>query len=126
MSREYKSFPAIYELVKEVPEGQVASYGMIASLIKNATPRIVGFAMAGTPTGQDIPWQRVINSAGAISEREGAERQRSYLKAEGVKFKPNGKVDWKKHRWQGPNEKWLADAGIDFMDFLEIQAKWPG
>ena len=126
MSREYKSFPEIYKLVKEIPKGQVASYGMVASLIKNATPRIVGFAMAGTPGEQDIPWQRVINSAGAISERDGAERQRSYLKAEGVTFKSNGKVDWKKHRWQGPSEKWLADAGIDFMDFLEIQAKWPG
>ncbi len=126
MAREYKSFPAIYELVKEIPAGQVASYGMIASLIKNATPRIVGFAMAGAPSGQDIPWQRVINSAGAISERDGADRQRSFLKAEGIKFKPNGKVDWKQHRWQGPSEEWLARMSIDFMDFLEIQSKWPG
>ncbi|WP_420430443.1 MGMT family protein [Kordiimonas sp.] len=126
MARTYASFPAIYELVREIPEGQVASYGMVASLLPGVTPRIVGFAMAGTPRGEGIPWQRVINSAGQISEREGASRQRMRLEEEGVTFKKSGKVDWKLHRWEGPGEAWLGKHNIEFMDFLTIQSGWPG
>ncbi|WP_417465864.1 MGMT family protein [Kordiimonas sp.] len=126
MARTYASFPAIYELVREIPEGQVASYGMVASLLPGVTPRIVGFAMAATPAGEGIPWQRVINSAGQISERDGAARQRTRLEEEGISFKPSGKVDWAKHRWHGPSEAWLEKHSIDFMDFLTIQAGWPG
>lgn len=124
--RNYKSFPAIYELVKEIPEGQVASYGMVASLIPGATARIVGYAMAATPPGEGIPWQRVINSAGKISDREGATRQRERLREEGIKLSKAGTVSWRDHGWQGPSEAWLDKYKIDFMDFLEIQSKWPG
>jgi len=126
MTRTYASFPAIYDLVREIPKGQVASYGMIASLLPGVTPRIVGFAMAATPAEQGIPWQRVINSAGKISERDGATRQHDRLVAEGISFRKNGAVDWKAHRWQGPSEAWLDKAGVDFMDFLTIQSGWPG
>ncbi|WP_286829958.1 MULTISPECIES: MGMT family protein [Kordiimonas] len=126
MTRTYASFPAVYDLVREIPKGQVASYGMVASLLPGVTPRIVGFAMAATPTGQGIPWQRVINSAGKISDRDGAMRQRKRLADEGITFKKNGAVDWAAHRWQGPSEAWLEAAGVDFMDFLTIQAGWPG
>lgn len=126
MSRSYKCFPAVYRLIKEIPSGEVASYGMIASLVPGATARIVGFATAATPAGEGIPWQRVINSQGKISERDGAERQRRRLEAEGVTFSASGKVDWKRHRWQGPSDAWLEDAGLDPIDFLTIQANWPG
>ncbi|TNE61426.1 MAG: cysteine methyltransferase [Alphaproteobacteria bacterium] len=125
MTRNYASFPAIYELVQQVPEGQVASYGMIASLLPGVTARIVGFAMAATPD-DSIPWQRIINSAGKISERPGMNRQRERLEAEGISFKKSGAADWSKHRWQGPGEDWLSKNGIEFMDFLAIQALWPG
>ncbi|MEX0299979.1 MAG: MGMT family protein [Kordiimonas sp.] len=124
-TRTYKSFDAIFELVKEIPTGEVASYGMIASLIPGATARIVGYAMAATPSGHSIPWQRVINSAGKISDREGASRQKEFLLQEGITFSKAGKVDWKKHGWQGPSEIWLDKHNIDFIDFLETQSKWP-
>jgi len=125
MARNFKCFPAVYALIKEIPKGQIASYGMIASLIPGATARIVGFATAGTPAGQDIPWQRVVNSMGKISERDGAERQRKRLEAEGVQFSSNGKIHWGTYRWHGPSDQWLADAGMDPIDFLTIQAGWP-
>ena len=48
----------------------------------------------------DVPWQRVINSQGKISERAGAERQRLLLEEEGVVFVKD-KVDLKKYGWQG-------------------------
>lgn len=126
MTRQYKSFPAIYDLVREIPPGQVASYGMVASLIPGATARIVGFAMAATPAGEGIPWQRVINSQGKVSDREGAVRQMSRLQQEGVAFSKSGRVNWREHRWQGPSDGWLERNGFDPIDYLTIQAGWPG
>jgi len=126
MAKTYKSFDAIYALVREIPPGQVASYGMVQSLIPGATARIVGYAMAATPKGEGIPWQRVINSQGKISARDGALRQQAKLEAEGIIFSKSGKVDWAKCRWQGPSEVWLDANEIEFMDFLEIQSRWPG
>jgi len=61
----------------------------------------VGGAMAACP--DDVPWQRVINSQGKISERAGAERQRQLLEEEGVVFVKD-KVDMKKYGWKGPGE----------------------
>lgn len=126
MPRQYTCFPAVYALIREIPKGQVASYGMIASLIPGATARIVGFATAATPPGDNIPWQRVINAQGKISERDGAARQRARLEAEGIEFSKNGKVNWQKHRWRGPSEDWLDRQGIDPIDFMTLQAGWPG
>ena len=57
--------------------------------------------MANCP--DDVPWQRVINSQGKISERAGAERQRQLLEEEGIVFVKD-KVDMKKYGWKGPSE----------------------
>ena len=53
--------------------------------------RWAGGAMAACP--DDVPWQRVINSQGKISERPGAEHQRELLEQEGVGFDARDKVD---------------------------------
>lgn len=126
MIRTHSTYPAIYTLVKEIPQGEVASYKMVSSLVKGSTARIVGSAMAAVPSDADVPWHRVINSAGKISVREGSQRQRDRLDAESVAFTKSGKVDWKSHRWSGPGEKWLESVGLDFIDFLTIQSNWPG
>lgn len=123
--RTYKAFPAIYELVKEIPAGEVASYGMVASLVPGATARIVGFAMAATPADEGIPWHRVINSAGKISEREGMERQRKKLVEEGIEFSSTGRVRWRDCGWSGPSQSWLDKSGFDPIDYMTIQANWP-
>jgi methylated-DNA-protein-cysteine methyltransferase-like protein len=68
---------------------------------KSFSPRWVGGAMAACP--DDVPWQRVINSQGKISERSGAEKQRQLLEEEGVIFVKD-KVDMKKYGWRGPGE----------------------
>jgi len=125
MLQPHNKFQAVYELVCQIPAGQVASYGMIEKLLKGVTARMVGYAMAATPAGEGIPWQRVINSQGKISERDGAERQRAKLEAEGIVFSKSGKVNWANCRWQGPSEAWLDANKIEFMDYLEIQSRWP-
>jgi methylated-DNA-protein-cysteine methyltransferase-like protein len=106
-------YEQVWDLVRQIPRGKVASYGQIASMLpppngvefeayKAFGPRWVGGAMAGCP--DDVPWQRVINSQGKISERPGAERQRQLLEEEeGVVFVKD-KVDLKKYGWKGLDE----------------------
>lgn len=106
-------YEQVWNLVRRIPRGKVASYGQLALLIpppvgvdfdsyKAFSPRWVGGAMAACP--DDVPWQRVINSQGKISERPGAERQRTLLEEEGVEFVKD-KVDMKKYGWKGLGEE---------------------
>ena len=93
----------IYEIVRMIPVGKVASYGQIASILDRCTPRMVGYAMAALPSGSDVPWHRVINSQGKISQRAGGEGeniQRLLLETEGVAFNANGKLSFEKFGWQ--------------------------
>jgi methylated-DNA-protein-cysteine methyltransferase related protein len=65
-------------------------------------PRWVGTALAACPG--DVPWQRVVNSEGKISPRQGAENQRLLLQAEGVQFDAKGRIDLKKCGWRGDDQ----------------------
>jgi methylated-DNA-protein-cysteine methyltransferase-like protein len=102
--RESRLFAHIYEAVKQVPRGRVASYGQIAQLVgEGCDARMVGYAMAGTPEGQDIPWQRIINREGKISlPGKGGVIQRMRLEAEGVVFDTRGRIEMQRFGWQGP------------------------
>lgn len=101
---------AVWDLVKKIPHGRVTTYGRIAALLsapegvsaeeyKAASPRWVGAAMAACP--DEVPWQRVINAQGKISERRGGGTimQRKLLEDEGVVFDDHERVDLKKYGW---------------------------
>jgi methylated-DNA-protein-cysteine methyltransferase related protein len=105
----------VWEFVRLIPPGQVATYGQIASLI--STPqgmdprdymafgaRWVGGAMASCPA--DLPWQRVINAQGKISlpPGPGYEHQRQLLEDEGIVFDERGRIDLARYRWAGLGE----------------------
>ena len=103
-------YEMVWEQVRQIPYGKVATYGQIAKMLLppqgveiesyNAFgPRCVGGAMANCP--EDVPWQRVINSKGEISQRPGAQRQKEMLIAEGVFFNEKGRIDLKKYGWSG-------------------------
>jgi methylated-DNA-protein-cysteine methyltransferase-like protein len=106
-------YEKVWAITRLIPRGKVATYGQIAKMIPPPqsvdieayaafAPRWVGGAMANCP--DDVPWQRVINSQGRISERPGAERQRQLLEQEGVQFDAKGRVDLKKYSWSGRDE----------------------
>jgi methylated-DNA-protein-cysteine methyltransferase-like protein len=99
-----KLFARIYEVVKQVPRGKVASYGQIAQIVgAGCDARMVGYAMAGTPEGSDVPWQRIVNREGKISlPGKGGVIQRMRLEAEGVVFDARGRIDMKRFGWGGP------------------------
>ena len=63
-------FERVYRVVKQIPRGKVASYGQIAALLGHPqAARTVGWALNALRGSEidDVPWQRVINSAGRIS-----------------------------------------------------------
>lgn len=106
-------YEQVWDLVRQVPHGRVVTYGQIAEMIplpagvapedyKAFSPRWVGAAMAACP--DDVPWQRVINSQGKISERPGAGKQRQLLEAEGVVFVKD-KVELTMYLWRGSDQK---------------------
>lgn len=101
---------AVWEHVKKIPRGKVTTYGRIAALIpppedvaaeeyKAVGARWVGAAMAACP--DEVPWQRVINAQGKISERRGGGtvRQRQLLEDEGVEFDDHDRVELAKYGW---------------------------
>lgn len=101
-------YERIYAVVRAVPKGTVATYGQIAAIVGRCTPRQVGYAMAAVPFGSDVPWQRVINARGMVSERssgDGTAVQRALLMAEGVRFDEDDRVDLSVFGWKGPRLK---------------------
>ncbi len=108
MSAEQLDSPRLYEriyaVVRRIPAGKVATYGQIATIVGRCNARTVGYAMAAVPTGSGIPWQRVINVQGKISDRRGGDgslRQRRLLQDEGVLFDSQGRVDFHLVGWRG-------------------------
>ena len=96
----------VYALVRRIPRGRVATYGQLARMLGMPRhARHVGFALSAIPEGLDIPWHRVVNSAGTISTRlphwDGGsdDLQRIRLEAEGVCFSTTGKIDLKQWGW---------------------------
>lgn len=96
----------IYDLVRQIPAGRVASYGQIARMVGGGVgPRQVGYALAALKAGTDVPWQRVINAKGRISlPGIGGAIQRQLLLEEGVQFDENDCVDFERFGWNGNGE----------------------
>tara|TARA_R110002072_G_scaffold6364_1_gene37492 strand:+ start:93 stop:425 length:333 start_codon:yes stop_codon:yes gene_type:complete len=94
----------IYSVVSRIPEGRIATYGQIATLVgfpKHA--RQVGFALAALENNSSIPWHRVINAKGKVSPRglDGCDDyQRLLLEEEGVTFNDNDCISLKHFQWQ--------------------------
>lgn len=106
----------IYAVVRQIPPGRVATYGQIAAIVGDCTPRMVGYAMAAVPPGSNVPWHRVINAQGKISLRAdggGAVEQRARLEAEGIHFDAEGRVNLRRVQWPGPSMEWLLENGFD-------------
>ncbi len=91
----------IYEAVKKIPFGHVATYGQIAAMAGNSRmSRAVGNALHKNPDPDNIPCYRVVNSKGELAGGfafGGAAVQAGLLEAEGITV-IDGKVDLKKYR----------------------------
>ena len=96
------SYEKIYEVVRSIPEGKVATYGQVARLAGNPRwSRVVGYALHVNPEPGVIPCHRVVNSKGEPSRAfafGGENRQIALLENEGVAF-TDGHVDMERYRW---------------------------
>jgi len=87
----------IYRVVRHIPKGRVATYGVVARLAgRPGAARTVGWALSALPEESDVPWWRVLNAAGAD---HGSVVQRALLLREGVKFAAGGAVNLAVFGW---------------------------
>lgn len=91
-------------MVRRIPKGRVATYGQIARLAGlPRQPRQIGYALAALREHHAVPWHRVVNARGEISQRSAsgfAERQRILLEREGVVFDVKGRISLSRFRWR--------------------------
>ncbi len=97
------TFEKIYEQVKKIPRGKVASYGQIALMAGNPRwSQIVGYALHSNPEPGIIPCHRVVNKEGKLAKAfafGGENVQREMLISEGVIFLDEDTVDLEKCRY---------------------------
>ena len=86
----------IYEAVKRIPKGHVATYGQVAAMAGNPKmSRAVGNALHKNPDPENIPCFRVVNAKGELAEAfafGGEGKQAKLLEEDGVVV-VDGKVD---------------------------------
>lgn len=104
-------FERVYETVKQIPPGKVASYGLIAALCGSPrAARQVGWALHQLDQNPalmaQIPWHRVINAKGFISttcHTHTADMQKQLLETEGIEIVRKEKMWWvdlEKYLWR--------------------------
>jgi len=85
------SYDRIYQIIRNIPRGKVATYKLISQIEGTCTPRMVGYALSKSKPNMNLPWHRVINSRGEISlkDEESMLLQKDMLESEGVVFASN-------------------------------------
>ena len=93
----------IYEAVKKIPKGCVATYAQVAEAAGDKKmARAVGNALHKNPDPSSIPCHRVVNAKGELAGNYafgGAWKQAEILESEGVEV-IDGRVDLEKFRWK--------------------------
>ena len=97
------SFERIYNVVRAIPRGSVATYGQVARLAGNPRwSRVVGYALHVNPDPDGIPCYRVVNRFGEVSGAfafGGENKQIELLEADGIPC-PDGRVDLDLYGWK--------------------------
>ena len=97
-------FERVYEIVRQIPEGKVTSYGAIAKAIGAArSARMVGWAMNASHNLEVVPAHRVVNRIGILSGKhhfEGTNLMQQLLENEGIQVVDNQIIDFEKHFWE--------------------------
>ncbi len=99
MSDSNENRKAVWTVIARIPYGKVATYGQIASLADiPGQARFVGYLLATLPRGSALPWHRVVNSSGKITNPN-FQAQAARLRAENIRCDAN-RVSLKHYRWQ--------------------------
>lgn len=96
---------SIYQTVRLIPRGNVATYGQIALMSGHkGAARAVGNALHVNPYFGDVPCHRVVNAQGRLAPSfafGGADAQKRMLESEGVDVSDDNKVNLEKYQWRG-------------------------
>lgn len=105
MAKKNGGWDKVYKLVKRIPRGRVVTYGQLAQMLHlPGGARTAGYAIAGCPAGQGIPWHRVVGAGGKLLPREPyGSKQRRLLESEGTQFAGMA-VDLAAHQWQATGQ----------------------
>ena len=97
-------YDTVYENVRKIPKGKVATYGQIATLCGSPrTARAVGYALHANPDPSSIPCHRVVNRYGRLAAAYafgGVDEQRIRLEKEGVEVNDENVVDLQHYLWK--------------------------
>jgi len=100
---EKNSYEKIYDVVRQIPKGTVATYGQVAALAGNKRwARVVGYALHVNPDPEGIPCYRVVNREGRLSDAfafGGVNHQKLLLEADGIEVVDN-RVDLDIYQWK--------------------------
>ncbi len=104
MSNNHSFFEKVYEVVKQIPEGRVCTYGLIAQKIGSPqSARMVGYAMNASHTMPHIPAHRVVNRNGMLTGKHHfvhPNLMQELLENEGVKVKNDKIVNFTEVLWR--------------------------
>ena len=94
-------YDIVYENVRKIHKGKVATYGQIAFMCGSPkASRAVGYALHFNPDPDNIPCFRVVNRFGALAEKfafGGIEEQKRRLEEDGVEVRDDYTVDLNKY-----------------------------
>jgi len=98
------AYDRYYEVIRRVPPGRVSTYGTIAREAgMPGRARQVGYALAALGDDPSVPWHRIVNARGEVSNRSAAlgyeALQGSLLRAEGVELDERGRIDLRRFGW---------------------------
>lgn len=108
MHLDMSFYDIVYEIVKKIPKGRVATYGQIAMLCGSPrASRAVGYALHFNPDPEHTPCFRVVNRFGGCAEAfafGGKAVQARLLEEDGIEVSDDFTVDLDKYLWN-PYEK---------------------
>ena len=101
-------FEKVYDVVKQIPEGRVTSYGAIARYLGSAqSSRMVGWAMNNASKMEDIPAHRVVNRIGLLTGKHhfpGTYVMQQLLEEEGIAVEDDQIINFELHFWDPQKE----------------------
>lgn len=96
-------YDTVYDMVKKIPDGKVATYGQIAKLAGSPrASRAVGYALHFNPYPKEIPCHRVVNRYGGLAKSfafGGIDMHKHMLETEGIIINNDYTVDLKTYQW---------------------------
>ena len=101
------TYEKIFEILRQIPEGKVSTYGLIAQKIgEKFSARVVGYALNNAHLAEDIPAHRVVNRNGLLTGKHHfnpSSLMQTLLENEGIDVKDDKILNFKEKLWN-PNE----------------------